>query len=621
MAILSVNKITKTYNGEVILNDVTFAINKNDKIAIVGDNGEGKTTLLKIITKEIEADSGSVYLEDLATLGYLSQNILDNINNTLLQEMEGAFSNLKKMEAEMKLLVDKMGQDVTHVERYSTLLESYRHNGGYEYQYQIKQMLYKFGFDETYFNRQLKTFSEGERTRAALVKLLLKKPSVLLLDEPTNHLDLAMIEWLEKFLKSYTGTILLVSHDQVFIDNIVSKIIEIENHKATVYSGNYETYIKTKQQQYESLLKAYKVQEKEIKRYEMLIRKFKPKPTKTAFAQSLEKKLDKMTRIEVPNMKHKTIHAKLNSNLSHYDVKMHVCEDLLFGYDNIALTEPLNLTIRNQDKICVMGKNGSGKTTMLKCLMTNENRISGFNSDVRDNLKYFYFDQTQQILNPNLTLFDTIHNEFPLMDNSEVRTILGRFLFSDDEVFKFNNDLSGGEKIRMIFALISLRKYDILYLDEPTNHLDFTTKRIICDILEDYDGTIIMVSHDRYFVNRVANKIIYLQDKKFIIEEGNYDDFITKHDILNDNANFLNAKNNEIVKKKEPKNINKNNTSKEKNKLEKMLESKINELDNLNQKINDDSITYTWLEYKTMQDDIENLEKEIEDLMQKIDNL
>ena len=257
----------------------------------------------------------------------------------------------------------------------------------------------------------------------------------------------------------------------------------------------------------------------------MLIRKFKPKPTKTAFAQSLEKKLAKMERIEKPNNKKKTIHGKFETNLDPYNVKMHIAEDLLFGYDNIPLTNPFNIEIRNQDKICIMGQNGSGKTTLLKCLMKNENKISGFNSDVRPNLKYFYFDQTQQLLNPDLTLFDTIHNEFPLMDNTLVRTILGRFLFEDDDAFKLVSQLSGGEKIRMIFALISLRNYDILYLDEPTNHLDFTTKRIVSDILEDYQGTIVMVSHDRYFVNRVANKIIYLHDKNYIIEEGNYENF------------------------------------------------------------------------------------------------
>ena len=621
MAILSVNNLYKSYNGNVILDDISFTINKNDKVAIVGDNGEGKTTLLKILTKEIEADKGNIYIDDNNVIGYLSQNIINDVSNTLLEEMESAFLDLLKIAKEMNELVDKMAiyENKQYIERYSYLQELYLNKGGYEYQYQIKQMLNKFGFDESYYQRTLKSFSGGERTRVAFAKLLLKNPSILLLDEPTNHLDLAMIEWLEKYLKSYSGTIVLVSHDQVFIDNIVTKIIEIENHKATMYTGNYSTYVIEKQQNYEHLLKSYKVQEKEIKRYEMLIRKFKKKPTKTSFAQRLKKKLDKMEKIELPKIKKKNIHAKLESNLSPYNVKLHVCENLLFGYNNVALTEPLNLLIKNQDKICIMGKNGSGKTTMLKCIMQNENKISGFNNDLRDNIKYFYFDQTQEILNPDLTLFDTIHDEFPLMNDSEVRNILGRFLFSDDEVFKYNSDLSGGEKIRLIFAIISLRNYDILYLDEPTNHLDFTTKRVISDILEDYPGTIVMVSHDRYFVNRVANKIIYLMNKKFIIEDGNYDHFISLHDLSSDSINFMNKKDN--IKAKPQNIINKNNKNltKEKIKLEQKLEMLLNELDELNNNINDDK-EYNWIDYQNMQKQIENKEQEIDELIKKLES-
>ena len=621
MAVLSVNGICKSFGEDIILKDVTFSVNKNDKIAIIGDNGEGKTTLLKIITKQLDADSGNIYFEDPNGVGYLSQQVIDNIDNTLLEEMELAFSSLKKMEKEMEELVDKMNisSSKEYIDKYSKLQEMFESNGGYEYKYQIHQMLAKFGFDESYYNRKLNTFSGGERTRASFVKLLLKKPSLLLLDEPTNHLDLVMIEWLEKYLKTYSGTVIIVSHDQIFIDNLVNKVVELENHRATIYSGNYTYYINEKQVRYEQALKAYNIQEKEIKRYEMLIRKFRPKPTKTAFAKSLEGKLAKMERIEKPNNKKKTIKAKFEANLDPYNVKMHIVEDLTFGYDNIELTKPLNLIIRNQDKICIMGQNGCGKTTLLKCLMTNENKISGFNSDVRENLKYFYFDQTQQILNPNLSLFDTIHNEFPLMTNTEVRTLLGRFLFQDDDVFKLISQLSGGEKIRMVFALISLRNYDILYLDEPTNHLDFTTKRIVSDILEDYPGTIIMVSHDRYFVNRVANKVIYLQNKEFIIEEGNYDDFIKLHDITNDSFTYLIKKETKSKVKEVKKPI--INKEKEKNKTEKEINKLMETLELLNEKLNNTEVSYNWVEYKELHDKINETEEKIEILMIKLENL
>ncbi|MCI5745431.1 MAG: ATP-binding cassette domain-containing protein [Erysipelotrichaceae bacterium] len=621
MAILSIHNIFKSYNGEYVLKDVSFDVNKGEKLAIIGDNGEGKTTLLKILTKQIEADSGSVSYDANANIGYLSQIVIEDNNHTLIEEMQLSFAKIIKIEKEMEELVIKMNQsnDKQIIDRYTYLHDLYDNLGGYEYKYQIQQMLSKFGFNESYYNRQLKSFSGGEKTRAFFVKLLLAKPNVLLLDEPTNHLDLVMIEWLEKYLKSYNGTVIIVSHDQMFIDNIVDKVIELENHKATVYSGNYSYYVKEKQLRYEQALKAYNLQEKEIKRYQMLIQKFKPKPTKTSFAASLEKKLEKMDRIEKPKTNNKTIHAKFAANLEPYSVKMHIVENLTFGYNNVALLEPLNLIIKNQDKICIMGQNGCGKTTLLKCLMNKSNQISGENMDVRPNLKYFYFDQTQEILNPNISLFDTISNEFPLMDNYEVRTLLGRFLFHDDEVFKEVSSLSGGEKIRLIFALISLRKYDILYLDEPTNHLDFTTKRVISDILEDYPGTIIMVSHDRYFINRVANKIIYIHDKKYIIEDGNYENFIKNHDILNTSFSYLTKKETKDVKKevvKKPV-----NNKKEKEKLEALIEKKMSELDDLNEKLLDENQQYNWIEYKQIHDEIKEKEEEIDDLMRKLEKL
>ncbi len=618
MAVLTVNNICKSYGDDIILDNISFTVNKNDKLAIVGDNGQGKTTLLKIITKEIMSDSGSVIFDD-NNYGYLSQTVFNNIENTLMDEMESAFSSLKEIERRMEQLVNLMQKDsnATLINEYSKLHEQFENKGGYEYKYQIQQMLHKFGFDESYYNRKLKTFSGGERTRASFVKLLLNKPSLLLLDEPTNHLDLVMIEWLEKYLKTYPGTVIIVSHDQVFIDNFANKVLEIENHKGTIYSGNYTFYANQKQMMYEQALKRYNLQEKEIKRYDMLIRKFKPKPTKTSFAQSLEKKLDKMEKIEKPNAKKKVIHAKFSANLEE-KVKMHICEDLVFGYDK-PLTEPLNLTIKNQDKICIMGQNGCGKTTLLNCLMTNKNLISGFNKDVRENLKYFYFDQTQQLLNPSLNVFDTIHNEFPLYDNTQVRNILGRFLFSDDDVFKNVSNLSGGEKIRLIFALISLRNYDILYLDEPTNHLDFSTKKVVAEILDDYPGTIIMVSHDRYFINHVANRIIYIQNGKYIMENGNYETFKELHDIVDDEFSYALKKEDKKEKIVKEKSNNKSN-SKDKEKLEKEINKKMDELEALNEKINEDT-DYNWIEYRTMQHQIKELEENIEELMLKLDNM
>ena len=616
MAVLTVSNISKSFGENIILDNVSFTVNKGNKVAIIGDNGEGKTTLLKIIIKEMEPDSGSVHMENINKYGYLSQTIIENLDNSLLDEMKSAFSNLLDIEKEMEDLTIKMQDDNDYslVEKYAELNDKYSINGGYDYIFKIKQMLNKFGFDESYYDRKLKTFSGGEKSRAAFAKLLLETPALLLLDEPTNHLDLIMIEWLENYLKNYPGTVIIVSHDQTFIDNFADKIIEIEDHKATMYSGNYTYYLNEKQLRYEQLLKQYENQEKLVKRYEFLINKFRYKRSKAAFANALETKLEKMDRIEKPKNNKKTVKAHIDSNLEHR-VKMHVCEHLLYGYDNVPLTNEFNLTIYNQDKICIMGQNGCGKTTLLNCLMTNAHFISGYNRDTREGLKYFYFDQTQDILDKNKNVFDTIRDDYPLLDNETIRNLLGRFLFTEDDIYKEVSILSGGEKIRLIFAILSLRKYDILYLDEPTNHLDFSTKKVMAEMLDDYNGTIIMVSHDRYFVNYVANKIVYIQNKEFIIEEGNYQNFISLHKLENNTFMSYSKKTNEKAKEEKieaPK--------KKSNKvLEKQLDTLMEQLEALNAKMNDENAAYNWLEYKEMEDNIKKLEEEIETILLQLE--
>lgn len=617
MAVLSLNNVSKYYNGEVVLENITFSVNKNDKIAIVGDNGVGKTTLLKIINKTIEADSGFIYYEDASSIGYLSQKVISNPENTLFEEMELAFSKLKKIEKEMELSLKNLDKsDQKTINYYSDLEEKYNNLGGYEYKYKIEMLLNKFGFDKSFYNRKLNSFSGGEKTRASLVKLLLNNPSILLLDEPTNHLDLVMIEWLEKYLNTYSGTIIIVTHDQTFIDHMANKVLEIENHHATLYPGNFTYYSQEKVNRYQQQLKQYNLQEKEIKRYEMLIAKFKPKPTKTSFAQSLEKKLSKMEKIEKPNNYKKSIKASFKTPLNH-QVLMHKIENLQFGFNKIPLTKPFSLDIYNGDKVVIMGQNGSGKTTLLKCIINNTNYISGENYKVRD-YSYFYFDQNQELLDENKTLFDTIQDEYPLMDNSQVRSLLGRFLFSDDDVFKLVKNLSGGEKIRLIFALITLKDYQVLFLDEPTNHLDFTTKKILAEILEDYQGCIIMVSHDRYFINKVVNKVIYLQNKDYISENGNYDDFLQKHNLESNDFTALlkNSKTKKVVIKNEKK-----ENSKLINKIEKEIESLEKKLNEINEKLYDSEKEYDWIEYRSFEEESQKIEEKLQELLYKLDSL
>ncbi len=618
MAILTVNDLNKSYGDKVVLSHVTFAINKNDKVAIIGDNGEGKTTLLKILTKELSSDSGTFRFETNTTIGYLSQEVFSNLDNTLYKEMEEVYSPLIKIKKEL----DELANNITinyseeNVLKFTNLETKYHDLGGYQYNVNIEMLLNKFGFDVTYYNRTIRSLSGGERTRASLVKLLLNNPNVLLLDEPTNHLDLIMIELLEKYLKTYSGTVIIVSHDRTFIDNFANKILAIENHEAELFNCNYDNYCKTKTMRYEQQLKQYRLQEKEIHRYEMLIRKFRPKPTKTSFAASLEKKLDKMVKIEKPKESKRTIKAHFDTNLSNR-VIMHSCVDLTFGYSDKPLTEPFSLDIYNQDKICIMGQNGCGKSTLIQCIMNNKHKISGRNDNLRD-YSYFYFDQNQEVLNPDKTLFSTIQDEFPLMTNTEVRNLLGRFLFYEDDAFKLVSNLSGGEKVRLVFALITLRKYEVLFLDEPTNHLDFSTKQVVADILEEYPGTIVMVSHDRYFINRIANKIVYIQNKSFIIENGNYEDFTLLHKI---EANAFKTTKKENKNKEKPKT---NKTKSNKNEITK-IEQEINQIEKeikLRQdKISDTTTQYRWDEYKQMAKEIEDLETTLNELLVKLESL
>ena len=534
MAVLSVNGICKSFGATEILRDVSFSVNKNDKVAIIGDNGEGKTTLLKIITRQLEADKGSVYFEDPNSVGYLSQQVIDDIEHTLIEEMELAFSPLKKMEREMEQLIEKMGDCASKedADRYAFLQESYANLGGYEYKYQIHQMLAKFGFDESYYNRPLKTFSGGERTRASFVKLLLNKPSLLLLDEPTNHLDLVMIEWLEKYLKTYSGTVIIVSHDQVFIDNLVNKVIELENHKATMFSGNYTYYANEKQLRYEQALKAYNIQEKEIKRYEMLIRKFRPKPTKTAFAKSLEGKLAKMERIEKPNNKKKTIKAKFEANLDPYNVKMHIVEDLTFGYDNIELTKPLNLIIRNQDKICIMGESGQGKSTLLNILTGIYDLESGtFLIDNKENNKQMldavYISQEVEVFDLSIRDNILLGKDIPENKITEIFEDAGLLDWYqnlptglDDELGEKGVKVSVGQKQRLNIIRGILNDKELYIFDEPTSNLDEYTEELIVKLIEKYlkDKTLIIVTH-REALKRLCNKHYHYKKHTLMLEE------------------------------------------------------------------------------------------------------
>jgi len=539
MGLLDVSHLRKEFSGEVLFDDVTFTINPGEKLALIGCNGAGKTTILKIILGQEVKDGGSFNVAQGKTVGYLSQVMISSFENTMYQEMLTAFDEVIKMEKELKDLTIEMSlnpNDQTLLKKYGVLESTFSMRGGYDYSYLIDLMIFKFGFSKDDYNRKISTFSGGERNKIAFTKLLLNHPDLLILDEPTNHLDVSTIQWLEDYLKNYEGSILLVSHDRYFIDNVCNCIYELTNKSGEFYRGNYSYYLDEKVTRYEQRLKAYNLQQSEIEHLQELIKKFKPKPTKVAFAKDREKKLARVmdNKIDKPNIRTSSVHFNLRSN-DDRRVRQFSTIDLTFGYDHIALCNPLNLVVWGGDKIGIIGDNGTGKTTLLKTMGDMIPLIDGKIIKHRT-LKIGYIDQNQIQITSSESIFDYFQNLYPGMSNFEVRHHLGSFLFTGEDVFKIINTLSGGEKVRLSFARLVLQKYDILLLDEPTNHLDIETRKVLESTLSEYPGTIIFVSHDRYFIDELATRIVSIKDKHIEIFDGDYAHFIAgeKSPVMND---------------------------------------------------------------------------------------
>lgn len=525
MGLLDVNHLRKEFSGEVLFDDVSFTINPGDKLALIGSNGAGKTTILKIILGQELKDGGSFNVAQGKTVGYLSQVMITSFENTMYQEMLTAFADVIKMEKELKDLTIEMSNnpnDQALLKRYGTLESIFSMRGGYDYTYLIDLMIFKFGFSKDDYNRKISTFSGGERNKIAFTKLLLNHPDLLILDEPTNHLDVSTIQWLEDYLKSYDGSILLVSHDRYFIDNVCNCIFELTNKTGEFYRGNYSYYLDEKVTRYEQRLKAYNLQQSEIEHLQELIKKFKPKPTKVAFAKDREKKLSRImdNKMDKPTVRKSSVHFNLQSN-DNRRVRQLSTMELTFGYDNIALCDPIDLVVWGGDKIGIIGDNGTGKTTLLKTIGEMLLPISG--KIVKHRLlKIGYIDQNQIQISSTETIFNYFQNLYPQMSNFDVRHHLGSFLFTGEDVFKVINTLSGGEKVRLSFARLVLQKYDILLLDEPTNHLDIETRKVLESTLSEYPGTIIFVSHDRYFIDELATRIVNIKDKHITVFDGDY---------------------------------------------------------------------------------------------------
>ncbi|MFR6257776.1 MAG: ribosomal protection-like ABC-F family protein [Anaerovoracaceae bacterium] len=535
MIVVSAKDLTKAYGTDVILDKVSFHINKGDRVGIIGINGAGKTTLLKMLTGELPCESGEFFISSETKTGYLKQDGGFDSESTLIEEVEKIFDRFPKMEKEMEALltrIEKSPEDEKLISRYDALQEEYRISGGYTYKSEITGILSSMAFKEESYNKKISTFSGGEKTRLALACLLLEKPDILFLDEPTNHLDIGTLKWLEQYLKSYKGTIVLVSHDRYFLDETVNRIFEIENHKLSIYEGNYSFYAKERSVRREAELRRYEKQHKEIQRQEEMIRRFKQRGTEKLAkrAASREKRLAAMDIIDKPDGEHGKL--KLNFKSSFQSGRDVITADGLsksFGYgaNKRELFRNVDLDIKRGERICIVGANGIGKTTLLKMLL-GELPCSSGRIKIGHNVQFGYYDQGQQLLNRSNTVIGELQDAYRLYSDTEMRNILGRFLFRGESVFLQISDLSGGEKARLALLKLMLSSANVLVLDEPTNHLDIESKEIFEEAVMEFPGTCIIVSHDRYFLNRVPTRIVELTEEGIENYLGTYDYYVEK---------------------------------------------------------------------------------------------
>lgn len=535
--ILACQNISKAFGVDQILKDVSFHIEAKEKLAIVGINGSGKTTLLKIIMGEEAADEGQIVISKDTTIGYLSQHQDISFDNTIYAEM----LETKKYIIDMETSIRNLEQDMQHLEgealdkameQYNKLQNKYDRENGYAYQSEITGVLKGLGFDKSDYDRHINTLSGGQKMRIALGRLLLTKPDIIILDEPTNHLDMNSITWLEGFLASYQGSVIIVSHDRYFIDKIATKIVEIDNTKGIVYQGNYSYYSNKRAEIRASMMKAYLNQQQEIKHQQEVITKLKQFNREKSIkrAESREKMLDKIEILEKPTEVASEMRISLEPAVESGNDVLTVSK-LSKSFGTNKLFEDLNFEIKRGEHVTLIGGNGTGKTTILKMINRLVNKDAG-NIALGSRVKIGYYDQEHQILSMNKTIFEEISDSFPELTNTRIRNVLAAFLFTGEDVFKKIGDLSGGERGRVSLAKLMLSPANFLILDEPTNHLDIQSKEILETALKNYTGTVLCVSHDRYFINAISTRILELKDNLLYSFPGNYDYYESHKDIV-----------------------------------------------------------------------------------------
>lgn len=614
---LKIKNASIEYGSDVVLENIDLTVKNNEKIAIVGRNGTGKTSILKAIIGEIDFTDGYDKLiieKDNFKIGYIKQSLNKSEEETsLIDYIKEVYNNIINIENEIKNIENKLSTNYEEklLNRYNELLNTYKLLGGYDYIKEYTLALNKFGFTKEVYNKKLKEFSGGEITKISLLKLLLSKPDLLVLDEPTNHLDIDALEWLENYLKNYKNSILLVSHDRMFLDNICNVIYSIEFGELKRYQGNYTNYIKQREEEYNKNMKDYIYQQKEIKRLTDLINKFKYKPTKAKMAMARVKVLEKMNIIDKPKKEsNKTFKINFNPVNNSYKETLKLI-NLSVGYDKELFK--LDLKLERGDKLGIIGKNGIGKSTLIKTIVGEIKPLSG-KVVIGENTSISYFSQKFENLNLGNTIYDEIKGEFPNMSPLEIRTLLGSFNFSNDDVFKKIKDLSGGEKVRVSLCKILNSKPNLLVLDEPTNHLDILNKETIENLLKDYKGTLVIVSHDRYLIKNVVNKLLLIEENKTLLFNFGYEEYLNKKE---------NITTKEVITKKEKKD--KREKKKDNSKEIKSIEKEINRLEEkakeLNSELLKEEVYMDYEKSKFIELQIDNLNKLIDTNMNKWENL
>lgn len=531
MIILQANKIERSFAGEVLFDNISLQVDERDRIALVGKNGAGKSTLLKILVGEEEPTSGEINKKRDLSLSYLAQDSRFESSNTIYDEMLHVFDDLRKTEKTLRQMElemgEKTGADLEKLmQDYDRLSEEFRQAGGFTYEADIRAILNGFKFDESMWQMKIEELSGGQNTRLALAKMLLEKPNLLVLDEPTNHLDIETIAWLENYLVNYSGALLIVSHDRYFLDKVATISLDLTKHSLDRYVGNYSSFVEQKEQKLLTGAKNYEKQQKEIAALEDFVNRNLVRASTTKRAQSRRKQLEKMERLDKPEAGTKSAHMTFHSDKTSGNVVLTV-EEAAVGYDDQILSEPINLDIRKMNAVAIVGPNGIGKSTLIKSIVGQIPFIKG-EARFGANVEVGYYDQTQSKLTPHNSVLDELWNDFKLTPEVEIRNRLGAFLFSGDDVKKTVGMLSGGERARLLLAKLSMENNNFLILDEPTNHLDIDSKEVLENALIDFDGTLLFVSHDRYFINRVATQVLELSEEGSTLYLGDYDYYLEK---------------------------------------------------------------------------------------------